>query len=101
MKKIALGLALMLTVASVPGYCVTETVHGFIDRRTQSDIEPVKDTAKLIGLVDKTADKGLEVMDPVLKQRKHITDPVMKGTKFIINGTYGMLRKLFPPYDKK
>ena len=95
MKKIASLVALLMVIGSIPVMAtISTTAEGFLDRRAESDIRPVQDSAKLVRYAYDGVDRGIEFADPVLRHRKHITDPVMRGAKIIINGTWDMLMKL-------
>jgi len=100
MRKIAILVALLMVVGAVPGFSLTATVDGFLERRAESDIHPVADSAVLLGHVNDGIDKTIDAADPVLRHRKHITDPVMRGAKTIVNGAWDLLMRLNPMHNR-
>lgn len=96
MKKTALFVALLLVLGAVPGWSISATVDGFLDRRAESDLRPVQDSAKVLIAVNDLADKSLEKADPILKHRKPVMDPLMKSAKYIINTPYDLIRRMIP-----
>lgn len=97
MKKIAILLAMLLVIGSVPSWAtMSATAEGFLDRRAESDIRPLQDSAKLVRYAYDGVDRGITAADPVLRHRKHITEPVMRGAKMIVNKPWDMLMRLNP-----
>lgn len=103
MKKIALFLAILMVVGSMPAWCLSETLTKVIDDKTKSDIRPVQDTAKILGTVDRGVDKAMD-KTPILNKREMVLDPARKvsreavrGIKSIVNGVWDILTS---PFDR-
>ena len=97
MKKIAILLAVLMLVGSVPGWCLSEMVDKVIENKSKSDIRPVQDTAKVLGVVNKGIDKSMD-KTPVLSKREKVLDPIRKveretihGAKAVVNGAWDVI----------
>ena len=92
MRKVALMLALLMVVGSVPAFCtVSTTVDGVIDSKSKSDIRPVEDTAKLAGMINKGVNEVAKPLDPALKPVYEVRDTSIKASKTVVNTVWDML----------
>ncbi len=97
MRKTALLLALLMVLGTAPGWCFSATaiVDHTVDETRKSDIRPVEDTGKILGLTREGSGKAYHavtdpmkpVLDPVRKGR----DEILKGTKKVINTVWDMV----------
>ncbi|OGW87322.1 MAG: hypothetical protein A3C35_08645 [Omnitrophica bacterium RIFCSPHIGHO2_02_FULL_46_11] len=97
MKKIALFLAVLMVFGSMPAWCLSEIVDKVIENKSKSDIRPIQDTARILGLVNEGIDKSLD-KTPILNKREVVLVPVRKvaretihGTKAVVNGTWDVV----------
>ncbi len=98
MKKLAVLLAVMMAVGSVPGFSLEPTVDNFVDTHTKSSsLRPVQDTGLVYSKVNHEIGKGMDKV-PVLNEREKVVGPLDKflhhtidGTKALTNGLWDIL----------
>lgn len=98
MKKIAVLLALLMLVGSVPGWCLVATVDNFVDTHTKdSRYRPVQDTGEMYGAVNHGIGTAFDKV-PVIKERHVVVDPIEKlgndsigATRSFLNTTWDLL----------
>ena len=104
MKKIALLIALLMVVGIGTAWCISATVDKMIDEKSKSDIRPVEDSAKLLGMVNKGADESYKAMtkplNPVLDPVRKVRDGAIDASKKVVNTTWDALT-YFSPHRKK
>ena len=91
MRKMALILALLMVVASVPAFCLSSTLDGVIENKSKSDIRPVEDAAKLAGVINKGVNEVTKPLDPMLKPVHEVKDASVKASKSVVNTIWDAL----------
>ena len=92
MKKMALFLALLMVVSVGSAFCtVSTTLDGVIESKSKSDIRPVEDSAKMLGMVNKGVNKVVEPLDPALRPVYEVRDHSIKASKTVVNTIWDAL----------
>ncbi len=93
MKKTAMFLALLMVIGSAGLLAYPTAVDNVIENKSKSDIGPVADTAKLVGVVNTGVNKVMasEPTTTVLKPVRIVRDETLKGSKKVINTLWDVL----------
>ena len=92
MKKVALMLALLMVVGSGSAFCtLSTTLDNTLDNKSKSDLRPVEDSAKMLGMVNKGLNEAVKPLDPALKPVYEVRDQTMKASKTVLNTIWDTL----------
>ena len=92
MKKVALFVALLMVMSVGSAFCtVSTTLDGVIESKSKSDIRPVEDSAKMLGMVNKGVNEVVKPLDPALKPVYVVRDESIKASKTVVNTIWDAL----------
>lgn len=89
MKKTAMLLALLMVVGQAYVFAYPATVNKVLDEKSQSDIHPVQDAAKIAGALNSGVNKAFEI-EPLSTVDK-VRIETYKAAKTVTNELWDLL----------